>query len=56
VLANGEKIIITEVGRPGVAFTGTVGPDHIRRFDVFRGQAIVAATDGSGNVSTAYCQ
>ncbi len=56
VLANGEKIKINEVGKSGITFIGTVGPDNIRHFHVGKGQAIISATDGSGNVSTAYCQ
>ena len=56
VLANGERIKINEVGRPGVTLVGTVGPDRIRHFHVGKGEAVIMATDPSGNVGTAMCR
>jgi len=54
VLANDEVVMIQEVGKSGVTLINT--PDGIRHFHVGKGQAIVTATDGSGNVSSAICQ
>ncbi len=56
VLANGETIKITETGQSGVRLVNDMGPDHIRHFQVHHGEAIVTATDGSGNVASATCQ
>ena len=56
ILSNGERIKINETGKSGITLIGTVGPDNIRHFQVGKGKAIITATDGSGNVSTAYCQ
>lgn len=53
-LALGEKIKIEESGKPGITLINTV--DGVRHFLVGKGEAIITATDGSGNVSTAYCQ
>jgi hypothetical protein len=56
VLANGERIKINETGHSGVTLVGTVGPDHIRHFQVGKGQAVITATDASGNVGSAVCR
>ena len=55
VLANGETIKIEEVGKSGVRLVDVIGPNHIKHFHVGRGEAIVTATDGSGNVASATC-
>ncbi len=55
VLANGETIKITETGQSGVRLVNDMGPDHIRHFQVHHGEAIVTATDGSGNVASVTC-
>jgi hypothetical protein len=56
VLGNNEIVKIVETGEPGVRFIGTVGPDNIRYFQVGKGEAIIVATDGSGNTSSAVCK
>jgi thrombospondin type 3 repeat protein len=56
VLANGEQIMINETGGPGVRLIGEVGPDHVRHFHVGKGQAVITATDTSGNISTSVCR
>jgi len=33
-----------------------VGPEHIKHFHVGKGEAVITATDGSGNVSSAICR
>ena len=55
VLADGERIKITEVGTPGITLVGTVGPDRIRHFHVGKGQGLITATDPSNNVGSAVC-
>lgn len=55
VLGNNEIVKIDETGQPGVRFMGTVGADHIRYFQVGKGEAVITTTDGSGNVTTAVC-
>ncbi|HEX3702383.1 MAG TPA: thrombospondin type 3 repeat-containing protein [Vicinamibacterales bacterium] len=54
VIANGETIKIDETGQGGVTLVNTA--DGVRHFHVGKGQAVVTATDGSGNVSTAVCR
>jgi len=56
VIANGETIAIEETGQSGVTLNNTVTNDGIRHFKVGKGQAVVTATDGSGNVSSAVCR
>jgi hypothetical protein len=56
VLANGERIKINETGQSGVRLINVIGPEHIRHFHVGKGQAVITATDGSGNVSSAVCR
>jgi len=33
-----------------------IGPDHIKHFHVGKGEAVITATDASGNVATATCR
>jgi len=56
ILANGERVKITEVGKPGITFIGTVGADRIRHFHVGKGQGVITATDPSNNVGSALCR
>jgi hypothetical protein len=56
VLANGEKIKINETGKSGVSLINVIGPEHIKHFHVGKGQAVITATDGSGNVTSAICR
>jgi HYR domain-containing protein len=56
VLALGEVIKITETSRPGVRLVNEMGPDHLRHFQVGRGEGVVTATDASGNVASAACR
>jgi hypothetical protein len=53
-LANPEKIKINEGGQSGIALINTL--DGIRHFHAGKGEAIISATDGSGNVGKASCQ
>jgi hypothetical protein len=53
-IANGERIKIEETGQNGVRLIDVV--NGVRHFHVGKGQAIVTATDGSGNVSSATCK
>jgi hypothetical protein len=55
-LAEGERLKIDETGQPDVRFVDRVGPDRIRHFLVPRGQAVVTATDASGNSATVVCR
>jgi thrombospondin type 3 repeat protein len=55
VLAEGETIHVNETGQPGVRLVNGVRGDTARHFQVGHGEAIVSATDGSGNVSTVAC-
>ena len=54
VIGNGERIKINETGQSGVTLIGV--SDGVRHFHVGKGQAIVTATDGSNNVSSAVCK
>jgi len=55
-IANGETIKITQTpGKAGVTFVNTMGPAAIRHFQVGPGDAVVTATDGSGNDLTVTC-
>ena len=56
VLAEGERIKITQVGQSGVRLVGTVGADSIRHFHVGKGEAVITATDPSNNVGAVICQ
>jgi hypothetical protein len=55
VLNDGEQIKIEETGKDGVQFIDLVGAGF-RHFHVGKGQAVVSATDSSGNVATAVCR
>ncbi len=55
VLHNGETIKIEETRKPGVRLVGVLGRWRVKHLHVGRGQAIVTATDGSGNVSSDVC-
>ena len=56
VTANGETIKINETGQPGVRLVNDVSSDHLRHFQVGKGEAIITATDPSNNVGTAVCR
>jgi hypothetical protein len=56
VIANGEQIKIQETGQPGVRLQNVISSDGIRKFLVGKGEAVIVATDGSNNVSTAICR
>ena len=56
VLANGEEIKIEETGRSGIRLVNSVGTGQTKHFQVGKGEAVITATDGSGNVATAYCR
>jgi len=56
VLANGERIKIEAVGKPGVTLINDVGPDHLRHFHVGKGENVITATDASHNVGSAICK
>jgi hypothetical protein len=55
-IGNGEQIKIQETGQPGVRLQNVVSGDGIRKFLVGKGQAVILATDGAANTSTAACQ
>jgi len=55
-IANGEIIAIEESGQSGVRLVNTVTNDGLRHFKAGKGQAVVTATDGSGNIATAVCR
>jgi hypothetical protein len=55
VLDDGEQIKIEETGKAGVRFIDLVGAGY-RHFHVGKGQAIVTATDSSGNTASAVCR
>ena len=55
-IANGETIKITQTpGKSGVTYVNTMGPEQIRHFQVGPGDAVITATDGSGNSSSVTC-
>jgi hypothetical protein len=55
VLNDGEQIKIEETGKNGVRFIDLVGAGF-RHFHAGKGQAVVTATDSSGNTATAICR
>ena len=55
VLAQGETIMINITGQPGVRLQNIISEDGIRHFQVGKGEAIINATDASGNVASATC-
>jgi hypothetical protein len=55
-LASGETIKITQTrGKSGVRLVGTAGTPQIRHFQVGPNDAVVTATDGSGNQTSITC-
>lgn len=51
-VANGETIKITQTpGKSGVRLVNTMGPLAIKHCQVGPGDAVITATDGSGNTS-----
>jgi hypothetical protein len=56
VIASGEQIKIQETGQSGVQLINDVSSDNLRHFQVGKGQGVIVAKDGSGNVSTAVCR
>ncbi len=54
LLVNGETMTIDETGAPGVVVM-TVGKDGVKHFQVGKGEGVITATDGSGNVASASC-
>jgi hypothetical protein len=55
-LTNGEVIQVEQTGKPGVRLINTVGNDKTKHFQVGKGEAIIVATDASGNVAQAACR
>ena len=55
-IGNGEVIQIQETGKPGVRLVNTVSADHVRHFQVGKGEALIVATDAAGNVARAICR
>ena len=56
VIANGEVIKIDETGQSGVQQVNDVSSDGVRHFHVGKGEGVIVATDGSGNVASAVCR
>jgi hypothetical protein len=54
-LVEGERIKIEEVGRGGVRQVNVLSPGGIRHFNVGKGEGVIVATDGAGNVASATC-
>jgi Thrombospondin type 3 repeat len=54
VLTDGETIMINETGQPGVRLHNVLA-GGIKHFHVGRGEAVVTATDESGNVGSVAC-
>ncbi len=55
-LTAGETIKVTQArGKSGVTLVNTMGPGNVRHFQVGPGDAVITATDGSGNSSKAIC-
>jgi thrombospondin type 3 repeat protein len=54
VLAEGETLMINETGQTGVRLQNTLA-GGVRHFQVGRGEAVITATDESGNVATVAC-
>jgi hypothetical protein len=56
VVASGETIKITQTpGKSGVTFVNTMGSANIKHFQVGPGDAVITATDGSGNTTSVTC-
>jgi hypothetical protein len=54
-LAEGEVFMINETGQPGVRLQNSVSNDGVRHFQVGKGEAVISATDASGNVASVSC-
>lgn len=54
-LSEGETIKISETGQSGIRLHNTVSNDGVRLFQIGKGEAVVTATDASGNVATVSC-
>jgi hypothetical protein len=55
-LADGETIKITQTpGKSGVTLVNTMGQAEIKHFQVGPGDAVITATDASGNTTSATC-
>ena len=55
MLSSGETIQIEQTGRPGVRMINTTSNDSVKHFQVGKGEAMIVATDASGNVGRAAC-
>ena len=55
VLAQGEVVQIQETGQPGVRLVNDISSDGLRHFLVGKGEAVITATDASGNVASVAC-
>ena len=55
-LVNGETIQIEQTGKPGVRLINTTSKNDIKHFLVGKGEAMIVATDASGNVGRAACK
>ena len=55
-LVNGETIQIEQTGKPGVRLINTTSNDQTKHFLVGKGEAMIVATDASGNVGRVACR
>ncbi len=55
VLSEGELIKINETGQPGIQLVNDVSTNDVRHFQVGKGEAVITATDASGNTATIAC-
>ena len=56
VLSDGETVMINETGTPGVRLVNLVGAERLKHFLVGKGEAVITATDESGNVGSVTCR
>jgi hypothetical protein len=54
-LFSGEVIRIQQTGKPGVRLIGATGVDKTKLFQAGKGDAVITATDASGNTARAVC-
>ena len=54
-LANGEIVRMTQSRKQGVTLAGVAGRKHINHYKVGRGENVLTAIDGSGNVASVSC-
>ena len=52
---EGETIKISETGQSGVRLQNSVSVEGYRHFHIGKGEAVITATDASGNVATVTC-